>query len=667
MRLDRNQMTIPFIALTMIVALIPVMGMIDALQAIGVALAILAVALATTAFFVPAVALSRFTRLIHPALIAVLAAPALWMVLQLLPMPARSLDNQIWASAASALNRPLTGAITVDIGATLLSLVQYCMVAATMLVAAAVALDRKHATNLLYLLIAVTTVTAAQLVVIELGLFDRAQADAEELTLITVMGVVLSCAAALNIYDQLPRPSKARRASTPPVAIFAAACVAFLICATALLIRSETGPIVAALFGITAQGAIFAIHRWSPGPWGKAGLAVSVIVILFGAVALVPIRQNVDFAIAWSMQSPIATERMLTDVPFAGTGAGTYEALLPIYRDASSNANQAPTAAAVITIELGRAFFGSLIIAIFCCAWLLFRRSLTRRQDYVFAGAGATMLAMTPLLLFVNGGLLGLGASLLVSIVGGVAFGQSLSSREGFAPLSQTASPHASPMTGAPSALWPRGALSLLALVLIAQATWILGAEAYELGRHRFIREAISANTPDDDIRRAAAFAAVRGDLWTKSVRARIARREADTATKPSFDSSLAGEDLKSALRYAPHRSDAWLMLALLAERDKLAGYDIGALLKMSYYTAPNDMTLLPLRLGAALRAETKALDPELQDMIRRDIGVVVTRQPELRPALVAAYRSASPPQRSIAERLISEVDPDYLRSLRTP
>lgn len=660
-------MTIPFIALTIIVALIPALGMIDTLQAIGATLAILAIALAATAISVPAVTLGRFARLIQPVLIAVLAAPALWIVLQLLPMPEKSLGNQIWASAASALNQPLAAAITVDIGATLLSLAQYCMVAAAMLVAAAVALDRQCATNLLYLLIAITTVIAARLVVIELGLFDRVQTDPGELALITVIGTVLSCGAALNIYDQFPRSSKTRRASTSLITIFAAACVAFLICATALLIRGEAGAIVAALFGITTLGAIFAIHRWSPGPWGKAGLAVSTIVILLGGIAIVPIRQDIDFAVAWSMQSQIAAEQMLADVPFTGSGAGTYRALLPIYRDVTSNASQPPAAAAIITIEMGRAFFGGLIVTIFCCAWLLFRRALVRRQDYVFAGAGAAMLAVAPLLLFVNNGLLGLGASLLGGVVGGLALGQSVSSREGFNPPPQAVVPQASRTTRPPSAVRPRGALVLLALVLVAQATWILSAEVYELGGHRLIQGATTNDATHDGIRRAASFAAVRGDLWIKSAREQIARREANPATKSGFDTAPVREDLERALRYAPHRSDAWLMLALLAERDKLAGYDIGALLKMSYYTAPNDTALLPLRLGSALRAETKALDPELQDMIRRDISLVVTRQPELRPALVAAYRSASPPQRSIAERLISEVDPDYLRSIRAP
>ncbi|MGX5734888.1 hypothetical protein [Bosea thiooxidans] len=660
-------MTIPFLALALIIAVIPALGMVDTLPAIGAILTILAVALATTAFAMPAVKLRRFAHLMQPALLAMLAAPALWMTIQLLPMPVQALGNQIWASAASALNQPLAGAITVDIGATLLSLAQYCLVAVVMIVAAAVALDEQRATELLYLLIAVATVVATRLIFIELEFFGAAPSDSEELVLIAVVGTVLSCAGALRLYDQLRQTDRSRRADTGPVPFFAAACIAFVICSTAVLIRGEAGAIVAALLAIATLGAAFVIRRWSLGLWGKAGLAVTAFVVLLGAAAIVPIRRDIDPAVAGAVQSQIATERILADVPFAGAGAGAYEALLPIYSDIGSKASASPTTAAVIVIEMGRAFFGGLIVAILCCAWLLFGRALKRRQDYAFACAGAAILAAVPLLLFVNGGALGLGASLLAGVAGGLTFGQSLSSRDIAKLPPQPVPPRALLTSDAPSELWPRGALALLALMLILQAVWILGAEGYEFGRHRLMRQANSADATHDGIRKAAAFAVVRGDLWARSVRAQIARREADIAAGPASTPMLAREDLERALRYAPHRSDAWLMLALLAERDRLAGYDARALLKMSYYTAPNDIALLPLRLDLALSVETKASDTELQDLIRRDISLIVRRQPGLRPVLAAAYRSAAPPQRSTAERLIFEVDPDYLKSIRMP
>ena len=58
--------------------------------------------------------------------------------------------------------------------------------------------------------------------------------------------------------------------------------------------------------------------------------------------------------------------------------------------------------------------------------------------------------------------------------------------------------------------------------------------------------------------------------------------------------------------------------------------------------------------------------EPELREMVKRDISLVLSRQPALRPALVAAYRSASVGGKKFVENLISEVDPGYLKTIRT-
>jgi hypothetical protein len=155
-------MIVPFITLASLVALIPAFVMLEGAWVIGAVSAILATALMITAIALPVTSLTRLTRLLRPVLILVLAAPALWMLLQVCPMPARALANPIWASAAAALNQQLAGAITVDIGATLLSLVQYCAVVAAALVTAAVTLDRQRAKHILFILVVIATLVAAR-------------------------------------------------------------------------------------------------------------------------------------------------------------------------------------------------------------------------------------------------------------------------------------------------------------------------------------------------------------------------------------------------------------------------------------------------------------------------------------------------------------------------
>ena len=85
----------------------------------------------------------------------------------------------------------------------------------------------------------------------------------------------------------------------------------------------------------------------------------------------------------------------------------------------------------------------------------------------------------------------------------------------------------------------------------------------------------------------------------------------------------------------------------------------------MSYYTAPNEQALFLLRIKVALQADGPA-DPDLADMIRRDIRLLITKNPALKPALLAVYKAASSPNKQFVERVVAEVDPAYLANMRS-
>ncbi len=163
-----------------------------------------------------------------------------------------------------------------------------------------------------------------------------------------------------------------------------------------------------------------------------------------------------------------------------------------------------------------------------------------------------------------------------------------------------------------------------------------------------------------DKIKQTASRAAVRGDLWAES-----AFTYGDHLNAEDKLGTDAIESLTRTLRYSPHRGDIWLMFAALAEQNKASGYQPSSLLKMSYYTAPNELALFPLRLNVSFHAKGLIEDTEIQDIVRRDISVILTRAPALKPALVAAYNSAPPQAKIFAERVIAEIDPGYLRVIR--
>jgi hypothetical protein len=218
---------------------------------------------------------------------------------------------------------------------------------------------------------------------------------------------------------------------------------------------------------------------------------------------------------------------------------------------------------------------------------------------------------------------------------------------------------------------WLRAALALFGIFLSAQAAWILLAERQRLNHIRFPvdgKTALTAFAEQDKIKQAASLAVVRGDLWAESAFTHGSQLWIDRAMELDAGGPLNAEartTLTRALRYSPHRGDVWLMFAALADQYKWSEYQPILLLKMSYYTAPNELALFPLRLNVSLHAKSVIDDAELQDMVRRDISVILTRAPALKPALVAAYKSALPQGRVLAERVISEIDPDYLGVVR--
>jgi hypothetical protein len=151
---------------------------------------------------------------------------------------------------------------------------------------------------------------------------------------------------------------------------------------------------------------------------------------VFGFLAFVPATKDADPTLALSTQGQISSiERMLSEAQWAGSGAGSFEALLPIYRDSSEvDSFEISTAAATIAIEMGQPFLWVCVIVFVMGASTLFRRALLRGRDYVYSSAGAGCIVALIISLFANDGILGLPASLMISILCGLAFAQSKSS-----------------------------------------------------------------------------------------------------------------------------------------------------------------------------------------------------------------------------------------------
>jgi hypothetical protein len=418
-----------FLLLSLLLALLPTLMMAGGTLALGLALAIVGTATVTMALTLHGDDLARFSRLLRPTAVVALFIPGAWMLLQVLPMPARWLANPIWASASAALDRPLAGTVSLDIGTTLLALARYCACLAAAFVAAAVTLNKARAESILSLLTAVATLIAAGLIGFDLGYLHLPGFERAGATDIAIIGFVLSCATLIRAYEQLETPTTRRRNSPVTAKLAASASVVGLVvCLSAILISGDAVLLFAALFGAGVLISAWAIRRWRLGLWGQIGIGALAALVVVGFFATVPAR-NADPTLALSTQSRLSSiERMLSDTKWSGSGAGSFEALSAIYGDTDEqDSPETPTAAAAIAIEMGQPFLWASVIVFLLAASTLFRRALLRGRDYVYPSAGGGCIAALVIVLFANDGILGLTASLTIGVLCGLAFAQSKS------------------------------------------------------------------------------------------------------------------------------------------------------------------------------------------------------------------------------------------------
>jgi hypothetical protein len=660
-------MVVALVVLVVLISLAPAYGIIGSNTATGLVCAVAAFALAALAGTLDIGAVRKL-RLFSPALLIILLAPLAWMLLQVEPLPLAWFSDPVWASTSAALNLPMAGSISVDAGATLLSFLRYCAVLATAFITAAITLDRQSASRMLHLLTAVAALIALAQLARELSYFwfwHPAGGDVGA-ALIAAIGIIASCSLLIRLHRKLSRERK--RAAPPKRAtIFALAggAVALVLCVLSILVPEDMSVLFAALFGAGVPISIFAIRKWSLGIWGKLGVLATASIILAGFLAVTPIKMDVDPTLALSQNDSPSAELMLSDVPLLGRGAGSVGDILPAYRDLNDrSSHRSMTAAALITVEMGRAFLWLFVLALIIGAALLIRASLRRSRDSVYAASGGGILLAILLVTFINSNLLTLPASLLASAALGLAWAQSRSDTNDASSAAEISAP-AMPISEQPHLYRSpvKLACAFFGLVLMAGACWILIPELYLPGALPEKSGAVTSLEESESLNKAASLALVRGDLWTKSALASAALLDSNPGLNSTNDQ--VRERLVNALTSAPYQADVWLTLARLANQFKWTRYDTAALLKMVYYTGSNDVDLVAARTKLALRLNATTVDAELQDLVKRDVNLILQRWPELRPALVEAYRSANPEGKALAEGVIARNDPAFLSALR--
>jgi hypothetical protein len=393
---------------------------------VGVALIIVARSLreGEAGFLVP---------LVRP-LAAVAAVPALWVLIQVLPLT--MFAHPIWSSAAEALGRPIAGAISIDPGASVIALSQYLSMIAVAFLSAAVALDRQRAEWLLFALAGACAVIALIVLTHDLffaGLWLTTFAHAQAIDC-AGMGSIIAGAACLRTVERYKNRYTAPGRSVPILLwTFAASATALVICAAASSLGGTYWAIFALGCGLVSFACVWIIRRLAIGPWSTSLIAAVALGIAIFLVAANPTERGrgvpLAFAAEHSSSLTALSERVLDDAPLVGTGAGTFAALAPIYRemDDPPPGSAAATAAAAFAIELGEPMLWLMVAAAGGAIITLLRASLQRGRDSFYPAMGGGCLITILLLAFTNAGLLGTATSLITAAALGLGFAQSKS------------------------------------------------------------------------------------------------------------------------------------------------------------------------------------------------------------------------------------------------
>jgi hypothetical protein len=301
-------------------------------------------------------------------------------------------------------------------------------VVGSILLSAAVAINRERAETVLLGTAAATVLISFAALIHDLFDFNFL-AMREEALDCACLGVTLSAACAILVLERRDKRRYNSGQSQEKLLLASLACLtAFLICAGAIAAARSGSLTFAAASGFLTFCAAFAIRRWALGRVGAAAIGVTAAVIAAALATVAASDPDLRFAFVKKDTAAVElTQRLLSEAPFFGDGAGTFGALLPIYQlsNSGSRAAEAVTAAAKLSIEMGK---GTLWVSVATAAFAVFvllRGASRRRRDWCYSAAAGACLVTLMNLAFINVGLSGAAITLLSATIFGVGLSQS--------------------------------------------------------------------------------------------------------------------------------------------------------------------------------------------------------------------------------------------------
>jgi hypothetical protein len=433
-----NRLSIVFSLLIIIIAMVPTLAFSDGRAGQSIVAALLAAALAFVGVFARAADVNFVAQVTRYLKLAA-AVPAIWMIIQILPMPFSALSHSIWVNANEALNQEAWGHISVDIGATIEALAFYLVQVSLIVVSIFVAKDRRRAELLLFALTAISTLATIALLIGKSGLIVglAPRATDEALSGLSTLGVILLLATGMHSIERYEnRRAETERRKHNPQRTLALCGAGLLVCIAGLAVSATLNTALAVVFGAVAFGSLQAFRRvglagWATGVFTVTLLTAAAMVVVWRYDSVRALPAFLQFATSAPPDAVAVAQRMLSDMGWMGIGAGAYAPLLPIYQELGSSVTKAPTAAAALAIELGRPMALFVTAAAIGLVVILFRGALVRGRDSFYPAAAAACAITLLGQAFCDTSLLHSSVAVVGAIVVGLGLAQSRSQGAG--------------------------------------------------------------------------------------------------------------------------------------------------------------------------------------------------------------------------------------------
>lgn len=371
-----------------------------------------------------------------------MAFPALWMILQIVPIPASAVVNSVWAPASTALSESLTGRIAIDPGGTLRSLTAYLAALSLIVSTLIISRDRRRAETLFYVLTTVTTFMSAEVLIARFDGFaglipSQGSAAAAIYLACAALALLANVALALmTIQHYLIHRGEKPAMATSLLLPLLLATLGAGISLSALRSLGTSGFLAIVALGVVTIAFIAAARRVGLPRW----ISVSLFVVIAAVASTAAVTQLknasslrlVAFLASGNNRQTELSQRMLNDTPWLGNGVGSFRVLTPIYREFGTvPAREAPSTAISIAIEWGKPALIILVAIALQLFVFMLRGAISRGRDSYFASFGAAALLVLSCEAFLDPSLLTLAVQMLGAVILGLSLSQSVGRTSG--------------------------------------------------------------------------------------------------------------------------------------------------------------------------------------------------------------------------------------------